>query len=149
MGNDLDLWKYGSTLTPYSKFALRDYLVRSLQDIFHSRQLRLIAVEKKLRLTVGTIDMYDYDPVNQRAGIGLLLDAKFRRKGFGTEMLHLGAEYAFHFLHLKQLYAYVPLSNTPSFKLLCKCGYKQTGILESWVKIGENFEDVYFMQLVL
>ena len=24
--NDPELWKYGSTLTPYSKFALRDYL---------------------------------------------------------------------------------------------------------------------------
>jgi diamine N-acetyltransferase len=147
--NDPELWKYGSTLTPYSKFALRDYLVSSLQDIFHSRQLRLMAVEKKFRFTVGTIDMYDYDPINQRAGIGVLLDAQFRRKGFGTEMLHLSAEYAFYFLHLKQLYAYVPVSNMPSFKLLCKCGYKQTGILQSWIKIRENFEDVYFMQLIL
>jgi diamine N-acetyltransferase len=146
--NDSELWKYGSTLTPYSKFALRDYLARSLQNILHSRQLRLMAVEKKSQFIVGTIDMYDYDPINQRAGIGILLDARFRRKGFGTEMLHLSAEYAFRFLHLKQLYAYVPVSNTPSFKLLCKCGYKQTGTIESWVKIRENFEDVYFMQLI-
>lgn len=45
--NDSRLWQNGSTLTPYSKFALRDYLENSLQDIFQSRQLRLMVEEKQ------------------------------------------------------------------------------------------------------
>ncbi|GHU83155.1 N-acetyltransferase [Bacteroidia bacterium] len=146
--NDSDLWKYGSTLTPYSKFALRDYLDNSLQDIFHSRQLRLMIIDKKTGKAIGTIDLYDYEPIHLRTGIGILLDAAYRNKGLGMEALHLSKEYAFRFLHLKQLYAYVPQTNIPSIKLFNKCGYVQAGILKSWLKIRDGFEDVCLMQLI-
>jgi diamine N-acetyltransferase len=146
--NDSELWKYGSTLTPYSKFALRDYLANSLGDIFHSRQLRLMVVDKESGNSIGTIDFYDYDPIHLRAGIGILLDAGYRRKGLGTEALHLSEEYAFRFLQLKQLYAYVPRYNLPSIKLFGNCGYVETGILKSWLKTPSGFEDVIFMQLI-
>ena len=147
--NNSELWKYGSTLTPYSKFALRDYLTNSLQGIIYTRQLRLMAIDKKTNLAVGTIDLFDYDPVDQKACIGILVDSKYRGKGWGEEMMNLTAEYAFNILHLNQIYAYIPISNTGSYNLLCKCGYIQTGLLKSWHKTSKGFEDVYFMQLLL
>ncbi|MCL1934232.1 MAG: GNAT family N-acetyltransferase [Candidatus Azobacteroides sp.] len=146
--NNAELWKFGSTLTPYSKFALRDYLTDSLQGIVYTRQLRLMAVEKKSRATIGTVDLFDYDPIHQRAGIGILVDTPYRHNGLGTEILRLTAEYAFNVLHLNQLYAYIPLSNTISFNLLCKCGYEQAGLLKSWLKTSAGFEDVHLMQLM-
>ena len=146
--NNSGLWKYGSTLTPYSKFALRDYLTNSLQGIIHTRQLRLMAIEKSSNIAAGTVDLFDYDPINQRACIGILVDKPFRRKGYGEIILNLTAEYAFYILHINQLYAYIPISNKNSFNLLCKCGYKQTGLLKSWIKTPSGFEDVYFMQLM-
>ena len=146
--NNSEIWKYGSTLMPYSKFALRDYLNNSLQGIIYSRQLRLMAIDKKSGAAIGTVDIFDYDPIHQRAGIGILVDTPYRRKGWGSEILLLTANYAFNVLHLKQLYAYIPVSNTNSFKLLSKCGYKKAGILKSWLKTPEGFEDVYLMQLV-
>jgi len=146
--NNSELWKYSSTLTPYSKFALRDYLTNSLEGIIYTRQLRLMAIDKKSNAVVGTIDLFDYDPIHQKACIGILVDTKFRRKGWGEEILHLTADYAFRVLHLNQLYAYIPLSNTSSFNLLCKCGYEQTGLLKSWHKTSNGFEDVRLMQLL-
>jgi len=146
--NNAELWKYGSTLAPYSKFALRDYLTDSLQGFMYTRQLRLMAIEKKSNIVVGTVDLYDYDPINQKACIGILVDTKFRRKGYGTEILNLTAGYAFDILHLIQLYAYIPINNTASFNLLSKCGYKQAGLLKSWQKTSQGFEDVRFMQRI-
>jgi len=147
--NDSRLWQNGSTLTPYSKFALRDYLEKSLQDtISQSGQLRLIVEEKATRIPIGTIDLYDYDPINQRAGIGILLDEEFRKQGYGAETLCLIEDYAFRFLLLTQLYAYVPVSNIPSIKLFEKCGYVHSGVLKSWIKISGGFVDVHLMQLV-
>jgi len=146
--NNAELWKYGSTLTPYSKFALRDYLTNSLQGIIHTRQLRLMAIDINTNLAVGTIDLFDYDPLDQKACIGILVDAKYRSKGFGEDMMNMMAEYAFSVLHLNQIYAYIPISNTGSYNLLCKCGYIQTGLLKSWNKTSEGFEDVWFMQLL-
>ncbi|GHT00532.1 N-acetyltransferase [Bacteroidia bacterium] len=148
--NDAGLWHYGSTLTPYSRFVLRDYLSQSLSnDIFQSRQLRLMIVEKASHNAIGTIDLYDFDPVNLRAGIGILLDADYRRQGFGWQALQLIHEYAAQVLFLKQLYVQVPKSNIPSYKLFQKSGYKETGLLEAWIKTAEGFVDAYFMQLPL
>lgn len=42
--NDTDLWKYGSSLSPFSRFALRQYLVYAQQDIYQTKQLRLMIV---------------------------------------------------------------------------------------------------------
>jgi len=145
--NNVELWKHGSTLTPYSKFALRDYITDSLQGILYTRQLRLMAVEKKTQTAVGTIDLFDYDPINQRACIGILVDTQFRRKGYGEEILYMTADYAFNTLHLNQIYAYAPVSNTVSLRLLSKCGYQQAGLLKSWMKTSKGFEDVRLMQL--
>jgi diamine N-acetyltransferase len=146
--NDSSLWHYGSTVAPYSKYALRDYLSRSTQDIFQTRQLRLMIVEKALGNAIGTIDLYDFDPVNDRAGVGILLDSDYRRQGFGFQALLLMKEYAFRFLLLKQLYAYVPKSNFPSYQLFQKSGYVESGTLQSWIKTSEGFVDTYFMQLI-
>jgi diamine N-acetyltransferase len=146
--NDSEVWKYGSTIAPYSKFALRDYLMNSMNDLVQCKQLRLVAVDKKTGQSMGTIDLYDYDPLNSRAGIGILLDLVYRHKGFGKEILELVNEYAFQVLHLNQLFAYIPESNIPSFKLFTACGYVQRGLLKAWKKTDSGFEDVYFLSII-
>ena len=42
MENDTELWEIGSTLLPYSRYTLREYLQQSRQDIFTERQARFI-----------------------------------------------------------------------------------------------------------
>ena len=147
--NDTTLWRYGSSLAPYSRFSLRDYLADSRLDIFQSRQLRLMIVLKSENdLPVGTIDLYDFDPINGRAGVGILVDENYRKQGVGMEALKLIEVYVFHFLMLKQIYAYVPEQNKPSLMLFTNSGYKEAGKLISWIKNGDKYEDVYFMQLI-
>ena len=145
--NDTELWQHGSTLTPYSRFALRDYLSNALsQDIFQSRQLRLMIVETSSQQPVGTIDLYDFDPTHVRAGIGILIDKAYRRQGFGLQALNLMHEYASQVLLLHQLYAYVPKDNLSSYQLFRKSGYEETGLLKSWLRTADGYLDVGFMQ---
>ena len=146
--NDSELWAYGTTLAPYSKFALREYISEARNDIFQSRQLRLMIVLKENANAIGTIDLYDFDPVNLRAGVGILLDSECRGKGFGSQVLNLIQDYAFNFLHLRQLYAHVPENNTASMKLFANCGYTKSGSLKQWLKCSDHFEDVNVMQLI-
>ncbi|MDR2137937.1 MAG: GNAT family N-acetyltransferase [Tannerella sp.] len=146
--NDSRLWRYGSTLAPYSRFSLKAYLSDARLDIFQSRQLRLMIVLKAENATVGTVDLYDFDPMNERAGIGILLDERYRHRGLAAEALALIREYAFCFLRLKQVYAYVSECNEPSVKLFTGCGYKAAGKLVAWIKNETDFENVYLMQLI-
>lgn len=146
--NDSTLWQHGSTLAPYSRYSLKEYIEDSRLDIFHSRQLRLMIVLKDTEECAGTIDLYDFDPSNARAGVGILIDSAFRQQGLAKQTLMLIREYAFHFLSLRQLYAYVGVSNEISFHLFAKCGYEKAGLLRSWVRYGDSWEDVHLMQLL-
>jgi diamine N-acetyltransferase len=146
--NDTRLWRYGNTLAPYSRLSLKAYLSDARLDIFQSRQLRLMIVLKAENAAVGAVDLYDFDPMNDRAGIGILIDEQYRRRGIATRALSLMKEYAFRFLRLKQIYAHVPERNEPSVKLFSNCGYEITGKLIAWIKNEVDFENVYLMQLV-
>jgi diamine N-acetyltransferase len=148
--NDPELWQYGSTLAPYSRFMLRDYLSNALsQDVFQSRQLRLMIEEKRSGRAVGTIDLFDIDSRHLRAGIGVLLDAACRGKGWGVQALGLMHEYAARVLWLNQLYAYVPADNASSYRMLQKSGYEETGRLKAWLRTADGYEDAYLMQRLL
>lgn len=146
--NDSSLWQEGSTLAPYSRFSLKEYISESRLDIFHSRQLRLMIVLQATGESIGTVDLYDFDPMNMRAGIGILIDNRFRRQGFAKQTLLLMKKYAFQFLSLKQLYAFICTKNSPSIALFREVGYEDAGLLRSWIKLGEDWENVYFMQLI-
>ncbi|GHT18440.1 N-acetyltransferase [Bacteroidia bacterium] len=148
--NDTELWCVGSTLTPYSKFTLREYLAKQQQhDIFQTNQLRLMIIEKQSATPVGTIDLFDFDPLNGRAGIGILVDKPFRGRGLAMQSLQLMGDYAFEILHLQQIYAHVPLTNQPSLRLLQKAGYEQSGVLKNWLKTPSGYADVAVMQRLI
>jgi diamine N-acetyltransferase len=146
--NDSRMWRYGDTLAPYSRYALKEYLQESRMGFFHSRQLRLMIVLKEGNRIAGSIDLYDFEPTHLRASIGILIDEDYRRQGIGKQAMDLIAEYAFRFLMLKQIYAYVPEQNEPSVQLLIRCGYRIAGTLKDWIRYDGMYEDVYLMQLI-
>lgn len=147
--NATELWIHGNTLSPYSKLALRQYINETQQyDIYHSKQLRMIVDLIDGNIPIGTIDLYDYDVRNGRAGIGILIDKAYRNKHYASQTLELMKRYAFDFLRLHQLYAYISVSNYSSLKLFENAGYQHAGTLKEWVQENDKFEDVLIVQLI-
>jgi len=146
--NDSTLWCVGNTLSPYSIYALKEYIAESRRNIYDTGQLRLIIELVESLQAIGTIDLYDFDPHNRRAGIGILIDPDYQGNGWATEALSLLIDYAFSFFKLHQLYAYVPTGNKPSVHLFLHSGFKQTGILSDWSVSENGYEDVFVMQLI-
>lgn len=147
--NTTALWMHGNTLAPYSKLVLRQYINDTLSmDIYQSRQLRLMVDNIENNATVGTIDLYDIDIHNRRAGIGIVIDDDHRRNGYAIQALNLMADYAFNFLYLHQLYAYIAIGNTKSINLFVKIGYQEAGTLKEWLQRGDTFEDVLIFQYI-
>lgn len=144
--NDDRLWAYGSTLTPFSRFVLRQYIENSGQDLYEAKQLRLVLVENATETPIGTIDLYDFDPFHLRAGIGILIDSAYQKQGFAGEALELMKGYTFNFLKLNQLYAFIPAMNIASQHLFRRCGFTESGLLRKWNKASEGMEDVYVYQ---
>lgn len=147
--NATDLWIHGNTLAPYSKLVLRQYINDALEmDIYQSKQLRLMIDLVETGVTIGTIDLYEIDAHNRKGGIGILIDEDYRKKRYATQALELMADYAFNFLYLHQLFAYISVNNKKSITLFEKAGYKEVGILKHWIQNGESFEDVQISQLL-
>lgn len=148
--NDAELWQYGNTLAPYSRFALKQYLEDSLHgDFFQNKQLRLIIeLNGSKPTTIGAIDLFDFEPHHRRAALGILIEKDFQRQGYGSQAVELMKRYAFEYLHLHQIYVHVAESNDRSRKLFEKMGFLQVGILKQWQKVDKGYADVCIFQLI-
>lgn len=147
--NDEEIWEVSNTQTPYSRFLIRQYLENAHQDIYEAKQLRLAICEKDGFTALGLIDLFDFDPVNQRAGIGIIIrDAENRNKGVGKEALSLLINYSFSKLQLHQLYANIDTDNTVSISLFTNFGFKQIGVKKDWNKIHGQYKDEALYQLI-
>lgn len=147
--NDEDIWNVSNTQTPYSRFLIRQYLENAHQDIYEAKQLRLAICKHNDFAAIGLIDLFDYDPKNNRAGIGILIkNIKNRNSGIGTEALGLLIEFAFKQLNLHQLYANIDLENEISKTLFTNLGFQIIGVKKQWNLINGKYVDEISYQLI-
>ncbi len=147
--NDPSIWSLSETIMPFSRFAIEQYVMNSsTQDVFTAKQLRLIVCENTGKNIVGTVDIYDFNPMHQRAGVGILILEPYRRKGYASEALQLLMHYAFSVLQLHQLYANISADNTASIALFRQIGFEQTGRRKAWHKKNKNRIDELFFQYI-
>jgi len=147
--NDTRLWLHGNSLNPYSKQTLRQYIADTQsQDIYQSKQLRLMVDMKAENKTIGTVDLYDLDVRNMRAGIGILIDENYRENDFAYQSLEIVKTYAFSFLRLHQLYAHILVNNKASIGLFEKSGFVNNGTLKHWICTENSYTDAYIYQII-
>ena len=147
--NNTSVWKVSNTLTPYSKAILELYLETANQDIYTTKQLRLMICENSTHKAIGTIDLFDFDPMNTRVGVGVLIFEYFRKKGYASQAIELVKDYASKTLLLNQLFCNISASNKESVSLFEKCGFEKIGTKKQWNKISPNqFEDEWMYQLI-
>ena len=146
--NDSTLWIVSDTVAPYSRAALWQYLENYTGDIFAQRQLRLMITLAGDGTPVGTIDFLNFDPLNNRAELGLFIATEHRCQGLGRQALEMLTAYAREHLGLRQLYVFIALDNPVCLKMFEDYGYRRVGIIESWVKRGSSYRDVALLQMV-
>ena len=134
--NDASAWADGANHNPLSQQDLRAYIESTTGDIYRDGQLRLI-IEDLSTLnfqpsTLGCIDLFDFDPRNRRAAIGMYIAPEHRGKGVGKEALRLLEQYAFGHLNLRVLYAVIATNHTACTTLYRNAGYTPSSILSHW-----------------
>ena len=145
--NDTRMWTSATTAAPFSRRNIEEYVLTYDADIFSARQLRLmICVDG---VAVGAADLFDFDPVNRRAGIGVVVGEPFRRRGYAARALALLARYCRDRIGMHQLWAIVRADNASSRSMLAAAGYDTCGRLRSWLRHGTTYTDAYLYQLLL
>ena len=143
--NDRTLWRVSETSAPTSLFQIEQFLL-SNNDWIANRQLRLMIEVEGASQPVGSVDLFDYDPLHQRIGLGILVTAPYRRKGYATRAIQLTLDYLFHDLMVHQVYCLVGEENAPSQKLFERLGFQWGGTRKDWIKTPEGYFDVRFYQ---
>lgn len=148
--NNPAIWHLSNTQTPVSKFALKQYLERSLsEDIYTLRELRLVICKTEDHSKIGLIDLFDFDPKNKRAGIGIVIsEVENRGSGYGSESLGLFINYAFSKLDLHQVYCNILSDNQNSINIFLKYNFKEAGVKKDWIFKDNHYKDELFFQLI-
>ena len=108
-----------------------------------SGSLRLYA------LPYGCVDLYNYDPVNHRAAVGIMVATEYRRQGYARAMLRELSHLSPRTFHLHCLYADIAATNSASIALFQKAGYTECGHFREWLCVDGRYVDTIRMQLLL
>ena len=146
--NDAASWADGANHNPLSQQDLRDYIASTTGDIYRDGQLRLIIEQITndqslitnitndqspiINATIGCLDLFDFDPRNRRAAIGMYIAPEARGNGVGRQALEQLEQYAFGHLNLRVLYAVIATSNAPCSALFRSAGYTPSSPLSAW-----------------
>jgi diamine N-acetyltransferase len=146
--NDTSVWRVSNTVGPYSREVLEQYLEQATADIYTVKQLRLLICTTRHQ-PVGAIDLFDFDPLHLRAGIGILIAENFRGRHLATQALDLLLTYCRDYLLLHQVYCGVAIDNEASLKLFIQAGFTKVGIRKQWLRIKNGWLDVQDYQKIL
>lgn len=148
--NDTDIWALSDTVAPFSRATLEKYIESSAIDIYEAKQLRLMIESiNDSKETIGAIDIFDFDPLNCRAGVGILIGDKGNRKlGYASDALKLLIAYCFETLYLKQIYCNIAEDNESSLALFKKFGFEAIGLKKSWLREKDNWKNEFMLQLI-
>ena len=147
--NNSIYWIISDTVTPFSKYTLKRYMENSHKSIYETGQLRLMIDLIPEKKTIGTIDIFDFDPFHKRAGLGILIaDESERRKGYASMALKCLIDYCFTTLQLHQLYCNILANNCESMDLFRKQGFVESGIKKDWIKISDGYLAEHMFQLI-
>ncbi|MAW69222.1 MAG: GNAT family N-acetyltransferase [Candidatus Marinimicrobia bacterium] len=146
--NDKSLWKYSNTSSPFSKHSLKKFIENSHLDIIEHKQVRLVLSDKN-NLPFGFIDLFKYDMINKRAGVGVIIFEKYRSKGLGSISLDLIENYVKKYIPIHQLYANISTENIESIKLFEKHGYLKVGNKKDWIFYNNKYFDELLYQKIL
>jgi len=117
--NDRSLWEYGSDRKIFTKEELTNYIKNSSEKIQKAKQFRFVVDYNNT--PVGFVDLFEYK--NSSAGVGIIIDKVYQRRGFASESLKLLIDYSFEELNLKKIHCKISKCNFRSIQLFTSCGF--------------------------
>ena len=150
MENNSDLWNVSNTHNPFSRFDIEQYVLLADKDIYSAKQLRFIIdfVGDDETQSIGTIDIFDFDAHNKRAGVGVSIIENERKRGNAGTALDILIKYMFTHLSIHQIYCNIEKDNIASIKLFTSKGFIESGIKKDWSLRSNQWVDEYFFQLI-
>ena len=105
--------------------------------------------ESESSMLIGFVELYDYDPINRRAAVGIVVSNEYRHQGYGTAIIEHLTIFCQENTSLHQVYADIAATNKPSIRIFQKGGYQCCATLRDWVIRGNKFVDTLRYQRII
>ena len=146
--NDKRYWHLSGNTSPFSAEDIEHFITESASNLEKDRQFRLVIIDIATKKRAGLLDVFEYEPLHKRAGIGIFVHEDFRGKGLAADSLRVLTQYLFKIVQLHQLWCNVLIDNRSSMKLFLKAGFEQTCIKKEWIFYNNQFHDEATLQLI-
>lgn len=143
--NEHEFWKYSNRTEPFSEKLLKAYLEQQHQDIFQAKQKRYVLSDAQKSL-LGFVDLFDFEPLHRRAGVGIVIHKDKRGMGLGKKGLQLVDSHCREYFNIHCLFANIARENKRSLHIFESCGYQKIGIKKAWNFYEGSFHDEFLYQ---
>ena len=160
--NDTAAWQVSGSVAPFSRHVLSRLIDEQAFDIYATRQMRLVIELREAEAVgtcgevagacgkaVGAVDLFEFDPQNRRAGVGIIISPEYRQKGLALDALLTLEGYVREVLHMHQLWCSVGANNAASLALFRRAGYAECGCRREWILTSSGAVDEILMQKIL
>lgn len=105
-------------------------------------------VSKEENTPLGKITYSDYNPLNQSARLGVLIDEDHRKKGYAKDALLTLINYLFRYRNLNKVYGEISEHNEDAVKLVDSIGFKKDGTLRAHHYYDGEFNDIFIYSVM-
>lgn len=99
-------------------------------------------------LVVGSIHVFDHNPLNRSAEYGAIVDPDHQKQGYATEALSLMTRFLFRHRGLNKVHAQTASFNKNAVKLLEGLGFKRDAVLRDHYFHNGEFHAGYIYSLL-
>lgn len=138
---------FNESYNPISKECIKNFIINSNNYLSYNSSITMIIDEKKLKKSVGYIQLLEYNPMNRRGEIGIFIDKDFRKKNIAKDTIGIFLRYAFNRWNLRMVYAKVLDNNIPSNNLFNSVGFQLVSSIPEWSWSNDRFISLNYYQL--
>jgi len=119
-----------------------DALVKSKNN----KEIYFAIEEIKSSNLLGYFQIKNINWSSRTAWLGIIIgDQNSRGKGYGSETMQLGLDYAFSFLNLRKISLEVISANKTALALYKKFGFREEGVMKEQFYFNNKYYDVIIM----
>lgn len=106
---------------------------------------KCFAIENQEYEVVGYVGIRDIKWIQRKSEMGIVLDAKYMNKGYGTEAILLFLDYYFRVLKMKKIVLRVAKFNKRAIQCYTNCGF--TALKENLDEFEDQYAEIFYNPL--
>ena len=145
---DPEIARYTTVPSPYRPSHTVEWMHRGLAGLAAGTDLHTVIAEADGADVLGTISLHEINRSASRCVAGYLTAPWARRRGVAGRALHLVCGYAFNDLRLARVEVTIEPENSPSRATAESVGFRQEGVLRSYMTIAGARRDMLMYSLL-